>query len=384
MALYIYPPTPVSVSVPPLQFLLDGVATDVSRDTATPGNSDPLPVINLDGSGNVATPLTDAQLRASPVPVSGPLTDTQLRASAVPVSAASLPLPTGAATESTLSGLNAKFGSLGQKNMAGSAPVVIASDQSAIPVTSSTVTLEVTGSAAALNADAIALTNVSSYRGAFVQVEGTYTGTLTFQGTNDGTTFYNVLAQVVNSPTTAASSALVGGTGLLWVPLNYKSFRLRMTAYTSGTATATAVFCGEAPADLGQRSVSATQSGAWNITNITGTVSLPTGAATAANQVYGATNIATLDFSSTPVTSAAYVTLLGATSAAVRKVQIFMSQGNPLILATGAAASEVDRIYVIPGGNGLIDLTITTATRVSLKALSTSATEGIILVNFFG
>jgi hypothetical protein len=35
-------------------------------------------------------------------PVSGPLTDAQLRATAVPVSAASLPLPTGAATETTL------------------------------------------------------------------------------------------------------------------------------------------------------------------------------------------------------------------------------------------------------------------------------------------
>lgn len=74
----------------------------------------------------VTGPLTDAQLRASSVPVSGtfwqatqpvsiastlnvsvqnaslavtgPLTDTQLRAAAVPISAASLPLPSGAAT----------------------------------------------------------------------------------------------------------------------------------------------------------------------------------------------------------------------------------------------------------------------------------------------
>lgn len=59
----------------------------------------------------VTGPLTDAQLRATPVPVSGtvtantgltqPLTDTQLRASAVPISAASLPLPTGAAQDGT-------------------------------------------------------------------------------------------------------------------------------------------------------------------------------------------------------------------------------------------------------------------------------------------
>ena len=85
----------------------------------------------------VSGPLTDTQLRAAAVPVSGPLTDVQLRASAVPVSAASLPLPAGAATETTLAGLSAKFGTLGQKLMAGSAPVVIASDQSAIPASQS-------------------------------------------------------------------------------------------------------------------------------------------------------------------------------------------------------------------------------------------------------
>lgn len=57
--------------------------------------------------------------------------------STIPVSVASLPLPSGAATEATLSALNAKFNSLGQKTMANSAPVVLASDQSAIPVTQS-------------------------------------------------------------------------------------------------------------------------------------------------------------------------------------------------------------------------------------------------------
>lgn len=54
----------------------------------------------------------------------------------VPISASALPLPSGAATEATLSALSAKFNSLGQKTMANSAPVVISSDQSAIPVSS--------------------------------------------------------------------------------------------------------------------------------------------------------------------------------------------------------------------------------------------------------
>jgi hypothetical protein len=57
---------------------------------------------------------------------------------AVPVSAASLPLPSGAATEATLSTrladatVTARLGTLGQKAAAGSAPVVIASDQTEV------------------------------------------------------------------------------------------------------------------------------------------------------------------------------------------------------------------------------------------------------------
>jgi hypothetical protein len=101
----------------------------------------------------VSGPLTDTQLRATAVPVSGtfyqatqpvsiaatvavsgPLTDTQLRASAVPVSSASLPLPTGASTETTLAAVNTKTPVLGQATMANSTPVVLASNQSSINI----------------------------------------------------------------------------------------------------------------------------------------------------------------------------------------------------------------------------------------------------------
>ena len=45
-----------------------------------------------------------------------------------------LPLPTGAATQTTLASIDAKFAALGQGAMAASVPVVIASDQSDIYV----------------------------------------------------------------------------------------------------------------------------------------------------------------------------------------------------------------------------------------------------------
>lgn len=147
----------------------------------TASGSGPSSNVNIISSVAIAVtgPLTDAQLRASAVPVSGtffqatqpvsgtffqatqpvslasttitgsvavtgPLTDVQLRASAVPVSAASLPLPTGASTETTLAAINTKTPALGQALMAASEPVVIASNQSAIPVNAT----QVVGSAA--------------------------------------------------------------------------------------------------------------------------------------------------------------------------------------------------------------------------------------------
>lgn len=67
-------------------------------------------VVNLaDDTGAAIAPLTDTQLRATPVPISGALTDAQLRATPVDVSAASLPLPTGAATQTTLAAIEGYF-----------------------------------------------------------------------------------------------------------------------------------------------------------------------------------------------------------------------------------------------------------------------------------
>lgn len=91
-----------------------------------------------------------------------------------PISAVSLPLPTGAATEATLATrladatFTARINTLGQKTSANSTPIVIASDQSAIPVTftatnttTSTVTsVSVSTTVATLSASNAAKTSV--------------------------------------------------------------------------------------------------------------------------------------------------------------------------------------------------------------------------------
>lgn len=127
---------------------LEGVsATNPLPVTVTSG-PDPTNV-NLTQVGGAA--ITEGQkVMAASLPVA--IASDQ---STLPVSAASLPLPSGASTavlqttgNTSLSSIDGKLGSLGQKAMSGSAPVVIASDQSAIPVSG---TISVTGVSTAAN-----------------------------------------------------------------------------------------------------------------------------------------------------------------------------------------------------------------------------------------
>lgn len=89
------------------------------------------------------------------------------------------------------------------------------------------------------------------------------------------------------------------------------------------------------------------------------------------------------DYTGTPVTTAAYVQLTAATSGAITTLEIFDSSGQTLVLATGAAAAEVDQIYIMPGGNGKVNLDISAGTRLSVKAVSANATVGELTINCF-
>ena len=93
-----------------------------------------------------------------------------------------LPLPTGAATESTLSALSAKFSALGQKTMSASVPVVLASNHSDI------VTKKSTSSYAHLNSTGT--TTIKSGAGILrrvvINTKGTGSNTLTIYNNTSG------------------------------------------------------------------------------------------------------------------------------------------------------------------------------------------------------
>lgn len=108
---------------------LENISVTISNSSVEIANDsgNPIPVSGtVTANTGLVQPLTDSQLRASAVPISGtvtantgltqPLTDSQLRASAVPVSVSSLPLPSGAATESTLLDIKANTARLNYVN----------------------------------------------------------------------------------------------------------------------------------------------------------------------------------------------------------------------------------------------------------------------------
>jgi len=249
---------PVTIASNQSAVPVSGPLTDTQlRATAIPV-SGPLTDTQLRATAvPVSGPLTDTELRATAVPVSGPLTDTQLRATAVPVSAASLPLPTGAATESTLSALNAK---------------VTAVNTGAVVVSSSAL------------------------------------------------------------PTGAATSA------------NQSTSNSWLSSIDSRLAN-------QILAKLAGKSVVTTSRN---------------------------------DYTSTSVTTGAWVQLVASLGADVTELEIFDSSGQTLELGIGAAASESRLVLVFPGGNGRIPVAIASGARISIRAVSATANAGEIDINFYG
>lgn len=187
---------------------------------------------------------------------------------AVPVSAASLPLPSGAATAANQGTANASLASIDGKAPAlvsGRVPVdgsgvtqpvsgsvtvsgTVAISNSSVEIandagnpipTGPAAQLNVTGSASANNTDLISVA-CDAYRSVNFQINGTWSGTISYQVSNDNTNWgalgcFQASTNAAGSSTTANLIAYGSLTG-------YQFFRIRFTSYTSGTASVIAYF----------------------------------------------------------------------------------------------------------------------------------------------
>jgi hypothetical protein len=179
-----------------------GTISATNPSVSTNASSPPSSATYIGGSVTTSVPsYTNGTMNALSLTTSGLL---RIDGSSVtqPISAASLPLPTGAATETTLTGVltttafQARINTLGQKTMANSTPVVLASDQTVIPVGDNGGSLTIDGTVTA---------NIGTTNG--LALDATLTGGSQTTRITDGTNTATVKA--ASTPAVAADKALV-------------------------------------------------------------------------------------------------------------------------------------------------------------------------------
>lgn len=218
----------------------------------------------------------------SPWVVSGALTDTQLRASAIPVSAASLPLPTNAATSAlqtsgntSLSSIDGKTPVLGQALAAASVPVVLTSAQLSTLTPLSTLT------DTQLRATPIPISGTIATGGLTdTQLRATAVPVLAAQS---GTWSIGVTSSVI--PTGASTSALQtsGNASLSSIDSKTPALGQALAASSVPIVLTSAQLSTLTPL----ASITVTQPTGTNLHTVIDSSTLPTGAATSANQTNG-------------------------------------------------------------------------------------------------
>jgi hypothetical protein len=228
----------------------EGVAVDVvngqsnmagSLPVVVASNQSAIPVtgnVGVDGSVEIFGTVAVNNFPATQE-VSGPVTDAELRATPLPVAVSSSVLATGAATEATLAAVNTKVPAQGQAVMTASLPVVLASDQSAISVTLPDmvpVSYNV-GGVIVINTDLLII-DCRGVQAVSIQCTsmGT-TGVVTPGWSNNNSIFVNTS---IMTPAGVAASTF-NAAGLWTTPVLGRYLRLRLTTATTGGTTTLAV-----------------------------------------------------------------------------------------------------------------------------------------------
>lgn len=250
---------------------------------------------------------------------------------AIPISAASLPLPTGAATETTLGAVNTKLGTL---NSTVATQVTLASIDTKV-------------------ATETTLSNMSAKLPASVGTKAAAASLSVTLSTENAALIDELKTELKKL------SGCVTGTDV-----NVKLSNLNGAA----TETTLSAINGKLPSALGPQ----TKTGAIAVTEADETV--------VAHGLH--------DFSTTNVTDSSWVQLVASTGSIIgRKIHITVQGGEPMYLAIGGAGSEVSSLIIPPGGyNGPIGLKIPATSRLSLKAANASTTinTGKLFYNIVG
>lgn len=380
-------------------------AVSVSNFPATQPVSGTVAVSNFPASQAVTGPLTDTQLRASAVPVSGTfwqatqpvsiaasvaVTGTFWQATQ-PISASALPLPSNAAQETggNLATLVARTPALGAAAAAASSPVTISTETATGNIT----TQNLVPNGAATAGSAVELT-LNGATGLAVQVTGTYTGALSLQVTLDGARWETVTGAIITSMITGVGTATIASAtvGVFTAPV-HGALKARITGLAAMTGTAAVTLRGT----VAPTSSYVSQPTAGNL-NVTATLSANTPTLAAGANLAGdvgvqyranATGAAGAVSALSPATPAAGTIKASAgrligwqlvnNSAALRSVKLFNVAAPTL--GTTAAAFEIDLAagqrsdIQLPGGISFA--TACTWSVTSAKGLTDNTATGL-------
>lgn len=88
-----------------------------------------------------------------------------------------------------------------------------------------------------------------------------------------------------------------------------------------------------------------------------------------------------LSYSATNVSSSAYVTLFASTPTSVSKLEILDSSGQIMKIALGSAGNEMDICTAPVSGTILLPYFLPIGSRLSIRAVATSASTGYSVVS---
>ena len=264
------------------------------------------------------------------------LTDAQLRASAVPVSLAAAPLPTGAAADGTdATGITPPTGAVGIRGWLSGIYSLLLSTLTITPIVKSTTgSITSNGQTVVLAVDAMASVSVA--------ITGTFSATLNYEISLDGT---NYVGWPLYGSSISAGAGIASAAGITWAEIPpAKYFRVRCSAFTSGTA-AVSINATTSPSAIRLVSTQISVSGSAFIGDVGGGArsSAANSLSTAKIQSLATTNAANIKSSAARLYGFAFAN----TSAAWLYVHLYNLSGAPTV----GTSTPKSTLAIPPGGS---------------------------------
>ena len=332
----------VIASQAPIKFNKDGVSTAVNYVTATPTSSDALPVniVTVNGQGIATTvDLSGAQINVQ-------LTDR------------------GTSPDAVRIGDGTNLAAITASNA-----VKVDASATTQPISNAALNVDI---AASGSITGIASTQIatSNYGSVSFAVAGTWTGTITVEVSQDNSTWYPTSYVSLASGNT--SSTFTANTAGQINVVGFAYCRLKGATVSSGTAFVNFIASNKVATVMLDNPLPAGSNNIGNINNITGTITLPTLAATSTLQTTGNSSLSSID-TKTPALGQA----LAAASTPVVLTAAQMTTLTPLSSVTVTQATGTNLHTVIDSGT--VTVNALTNSSVVKAQLQDNAGTAIVL-----